>query len=385
MEMLKKFVLVLAVFCAFLGYWLLEPYSLNPWQKLAKIEIQYDKEFSCQGKYPELQEKVNERVEHYLEQGKFLGISAGIHTPACDGLVIGAGYADKQRLTPFLPSTLTRIASVTKPMTAIAIMQLREKGLIDLDTSVRVYLPNLPTEYNAISIKHLLSHTSGVPHYASTLDALSFAHYPTLADAVKEIVKRELVAKPEEQYLYSSFGYTLLGLVIEHVSQMDFETYLQANIWQVAGMKNTALERSHHGEQSRLYIRLGNTFIRSPYTDLSVIYPAGGVLSSASDLIKFGHAVLENKLISRTSLELMVDISQSITPSDGSDLYGLGWSVYHSTKNGRIISHGGAQPGASVHFQILLDKEIVALVASNAYNTKRSAYLLANELGSLVL
>lgn len=118
---------------------------------------------------------------------------------------------------------------------------------------------------------------------------------------------------------------------------------------------------------------------------MSIIFPAGGVQSTAEDLLKFGEAILKNKLISRETLELMIDVSDSLAPEAGDDPYGFGWTVNDSPEYGRIISHGGVQPGASAHFQILLDKGVVALALSNSFGTKKSAYSLANQLGALVL
>ena len=151
-------------------------------------------------------------------------------------------------------------------------------------------------------------------------------------------------------------------------------------------MENTSLESSFDlSQKSRLYIKAGNFYLRGLYTDLSLIYPAGGVQSTAEDLLKFGHAILNNELISRESLEIMIDVKHSLAPEAGDDPYGLGWSVRDYPNIGRVISHGGGHPGVSAHFQVLLDKNVVSVAISNAFGTKRSAYEIATYVGNMAL
>ena len=117
-------------------------------------------------------------------------------------------------------------------MTAIAIMQLYEAGKVDIDASIQTYLPRFPQGLKTVTIRHLLSHTSGIGHYKSKLDAMSFSHYDSLKQATEEIYKRGLLSPAGEQFIYSSFGYTVLGEVIESVTKQSFEAYLQEYIWQ---------------------------------------------------------------------------------------------------------------------------------------------------------
>lgn len=383
--MLKMTFSIIIIFLLTLAFWLAEPFGLNPFHQLAAPTVSSVDSFDCQVAESDLTQQVEQAVERYMLSADFVGVSTGFYRQGCGTVVASSGYRDKRDLIPFAPNTISRIASVTKPMTAIAIMQLKEQGLLGLDDPIGRYLPQLNTSYAAITIRQLLNHTAGVPHYSSKLDALSLRHYASLDEAVERITQRKLVFEPGSQYLYSSFGYTLLGSVIENVSNTHFDDYLKRHIWQVADMQHTSLEHEPLASQSRLYIKISDYYLRGPYNDLSVIYSAGGVRSSAQDLLKFGQAIVNNQLISRSSLEQMIDVTQALTPDDGSDLYGLGWFVYHSADHGTIISHGGAQPGASVHFQILLDKQIVSVAMSNAFGTKNRAFSLANDMANLVL
>lgn len=381
---LKKLVFFILILFVFLAFWLVEPFANNPFHELESASINSSVNYSCTSGSLDIKTKADSVLKKYMLSNNFLGVSTGFLKEDCGSYIASSGYSDKRNLVKFKPNTITRIASITKTMTAIAIMQLYEKGLVNLDAPIQTYLPNFPRSSKAVTIQHILSHTSGIPHYESKIDAISFSYYGTLELATKAIFKRDLVNLPGEKYVYSSFGYTVLGRIIEKVSNVSFEKYLRKNIWQKLGMKNTSLEATHiSNNKSRLYIKIGGVYIRSPYTDLSIIYPAGGVQSTAADLLKFGEAILKDKLISRDTLEMMIDVSDSLAQEAGDDPYGLGWSVYDNSKYGRIISHSGAQPGSSAYFQILLDKGIVALALSNSFGTKRSAYKLATEMGSL--
>lgn len=383
---MRPLVIVVSIVAAISFFWVVEPYAYNPVGASPPKVIEILNSNTCLINNRKLDTNAGPILQHYMATGKFVGVSAGIYQEGCGSYALATGVRDKRNVEPFTLDTVNRIASITKPMTAIAIMQLYERGLINLDAPIQTYLPEFPTQDTPITIRHLLSHTSGIAHYSSWLDAISFHHYSSLENAVSYIAQREFLSDAGMKYHYSSYGYVLLGLIIEKVSQLSFENYLVHNIWRKAGMEHTSLESNTDlAKKSRLYLNVAGIFIRSPYTDLSIIYPAGGVQSTVLDLLKFGQGIINNTFIKRSTLALMIDVRDSLAVSAGDDPYGLGWSVYRSPKNGLIISHGGAQPGASAHFQILLDKKIVVLALSNAYGTKKSTYRLANELGSILL
>lgn len=385
--MLKAFLLVVVSLLLF-SLWIIEPASYNPLEKVPPSLSQSSIHYACgEASEAALQDSADNIIDEYVEAGQFLGVSAGLYKQHCGTYIAGAGYSSKRGQAKATGTMISRVASVTKPMTAIAIMQLYEQGLVDLDAPIHTYLPGFAnTAGQSITTRQLLSHTSGIPHYTSKLDAISFAHYESLSEALEKISIKPLSNNPGEVFSYSSYGYTVLGAIVESVSGLEFENYLSENIWQVAGMINTNLERVKESPgKSRLYIKINSTYIRSPYTDLSIIYPAGGVQSTAGDLLKFGQAILDNKLVRRETLEMMIDVSESLAPAAGDDPYGLGWVVYNNPEHGRVIAHSGAQPGASAYFEILLDSGVVVATLSNAFGTKSSSNQLAREMAALVL
>lgn len=170
-----------------------------------------------------------------MEANDFLGLTAGVYRRGCGTYLVGAGYSSKRDRTLMDQETIVRIASVTKSMTAIAIMQLYERGLLELDAPIQNYLPEFPIPpHGSVTVRQLLNHTSGIPHYTSGLDALSFAHYDSTQAALDEIADRGFTAEPGQAFVYSSFGYEVLGAIVEHVAGVTFEDYLEKHIWRIS-------------------------------------------------------------------------------------------------------------------------------------------------------
>lgn len=387
-----KILLLIILLLAIGVTWVIEPLSFNPFSQVeiskAKSEINFKCEDSSFAVNNELEIKANKIIDGYMAANNFLGVSAGLYIENCGTYLSGAGFSNKADKKRTNSNILGRIASITKPMTAIAIMQLYEKGMLDLDTPIQQYLKEFPKKAKGdINIRHLLKHTSGISHYSSKWDALSFTHYPTLVNAMDAFKDKELLFEPGTQYMYSSYGYTVLGAIIEKVTQMSYGEYMRKNIWDKAGMSNTSLEedKQKYSNKSRGYLKIKSTYIKSPKTDLSIIYSAGGVQSTAKDLLKFGEAILHNKLIKSTTLEMMINATDELAPAIGDDPYGFGWAVYDDSKYGKIIQHGGTQPGTSAFFSIYLDHKIVSVVLSNSFGTRQNAFNLSRDIAYLGL
>ena len=388
----RKVLLFLLVLLGIGIIWVIEPLSLNPFAEHKSPKTSGSSQFHCVDSishpHEELVRQANGVIDNYMVSNSFLGVSAGLLINNCESYLGSAGYASKGNQTPMNSTTIGRIASLSKPMTAVAIMQLYEQGKLDLDAPVQNYLKNFPRKAKGeITTKHLLKHTSGFPHYSSKWEALSFTHYSSLKEATDHLQNKELAFEPGTAYLYSSYGYTILGAIIEEVSQMTFGQYMKKHIWDVAGMSSTSLEERslEYENKAGLYLKIGSNFIKSPATDLSIIYSAGGVQSTPQDLLKFGEAILNNRLIDSTSLQVMINATDDLAPAAGNDPYGYGWAVYDDPKYGRIIQHGGTQPGTSSFFSIFMDHAVVSVVMSNSFGSRQSAFSLSRDLAILAI
>ena len=374
---------VLLIFVLFTTFtiWISEPISLNPFAAydLPKVESTTDSDCSNQ-----IRDAADQLVNELIDRRGFMSVSTGTYQKDCGMYLATAGFADKKQQRRPNNETLYRTASIGKPITAVAIMQLVERGVLNLDVPIQQYLREFPKkEKGDITIRQLLSHTSGVRHYHSTVDGISFKHYDSLVDALSEFKDDPLVFTPGTSYLYTTYGYTILGAIIEKVSGLRFEEHMQKNIFEPAGMNDTSLEEASRSYKNKasLYIKFKNKFIKSPNTDLSLKYPGGGYITTAKDMLLFGKALLENQLIRKETFAKMGDTS--IHHKQGTP-YGFGWFVYEHERKGKILMHGGSQSGASSEFNIVIDQGLVTVALSNTFGCNFETQQLVFRLADLM-
>lgn len=239
------------------------------------------------------------------------------------------GIARLEGNKPIDSNTQFRIGSITKPMTAIAIMQLKEQGLIGLDDKLLSFYPELPNSFENISINHLLSHRSGLLDYIDDNTNVLALDNLNMQDALAFISDpnsgfENLNFQPGTMGRYSNTGYVLLALIIEKVSGMSYPEYLARNIFQPSGMTSSFVisEHEHLGDHGDNYALSFGTNINVLGFN-SLIYGASGVVSTSDDMLLFINALLSNQLISQGSLNLMTQTVGSL-PNIETD-YGLGW------------------------------------------------------------
>src|SRR5262249_11947498 len=150
-------------------------------------------------------------------------------------LARGYGYANIEQALSAAPTTIYQIGSTTKPLTATAIMVLVDRGLISLDERVQKYLPKLPVQYSEITIRQLLTHTSGLNRDLRTGNTDDF----TLEEFWKRLALAPVSFKPGDRWEYSNTGYILLGMIIESVTKKPYGEFLNESIFTPVGMKET--------------------------------------------------------------------------------------------------------------------------------------------------
>lgn len=331
--------------------------------------------------------KAQALLEKLTNENNVVGATAGY---SIDGETIwqaSSGHADQKSQQEFTATTITRLASIAKPMTAIAVMQLVEQGLIDLDASVQTYIPDYPKQSNTqISIRHLLSHTSGIDGYKNGKEAQTKKEYTSLYDALSIFKDRDLLFEPGTRYNYTTYGYTLLGAVVEKVTGQSFEEYVQENIWDKAGMSNTGVVKygQNKPNQSTLYQQnsKGKTRVGTE-NNLSNRIPGGGVYSTLEDMLKFGNSVINNVFVKESTMDLMRQHHSLEKEANG---YGFGWFLYNPKPNeGAIIGHSGEQTGSATQLLIIPSKKLVAVILSNTSGAYKYVTPAAFNLMALAL
>lgn len=332
--------------------------------------------------------EVNALLQKMILDKTVAGVVAGY---SVEGKTIdqsSAGYANIKTKETFKLDTKVRMGSIAKSMTAIAIMQLVEQNILDLDATIQTYIPDFPKHSKTqITIRHLLSHTSGITGYKDGKESNTTVNYSTLYDALSLFKDRDLLFEPGTQYSYTTYGYTVLGAVIEKITKNTFEEYMKKNIWAKAKMTNTGVEKFKvkMDNKSELYSRnngKGKAKIAKE-NNLSNRIPAGGFYTTLGDMLKFGNAVLNQTFIKESTFNLM---RKHHSLEKENNAYGFGWFLYASKPNeGDLIGHPGGQTGNTSFLFIVPSKKAVSVILANTSRAQTSVDPIANKLLNLSL
>jgi CubicO group peptidase (beta-lactamase class C family) len=331
-----------------------------------------------------VQRALDALVRAELSRRPHVGLAAGVlHGGA--RWVQAYGMRDLERGVPVTPRTTWRMASVTKSFTAVAVLQLVEQGRLELDADIHTLVPAFPEKRWPVTVRQLLGHLGGVQHYDRRRGP-SFDTGPLdTAGAVALVADRPLVAEPGTRFVYSTWAYNLLGAAIEAASGLDYGTYLKRHVFAPAGMEQAALdERQTRGPQHAAGYRLrGGRPVPSRQVDVSGRFAGGGTRASVGDMLAFGGALLDGRLLSPQSWALM---QQPLRTRDGRRTdYGLGVASY-THRGYRVVGHLGAQPETSTLLLLVPEERVVIALASNlegqAEVLRQLAYRLVRSLAA---
>lgn len=254
------------------------------------------------------------------------------------------GYADLEHGVAATPATDYRLASVSKQFTAAAILLLHEDGKLDLDDSIRHWLPELPAIDQPITLRQILSHTSGLVDYE---DLMSPDATEQISDqGVLDLLARAdtLYFEPGSAYRYSNSGYVLLGLVIERASGMTLPAFLKSRIFDKLGMAHTLMYEHDRGPEvpnrAYGYSDIDGTWTRTDQSPTSATRGDGGIYSSIDDLAKWDAALYDDRLLSDTSRTLAFSSHVKVVGEPYEASYGFGWRV-----TGETLWHSGETMG----------------------------------------
>jgi CubicO group peptidase (beta-lactamase class C family) len=278
----------------------------------------------------------------------------------------GFGFADAEARAPATPGTRFRIGSVSKLLTAVALMRLSEAGAIDLDAPISRYMPALAPPLRNVTLRQLAGHLAGIRHYRGN-EFLSNEHYERLADAAGVFAGDTLIAAPGSKYAYSSYGYNLIGAVLESALDVPFPEVIRRKVTGPLGMRSTVpdLKGKPIPQRARTYHLTETGAAPAPEDDLSGRWPSGGYLSSTDDLARFGRAVLEPGLLAPASLGVMLT-PQRLASGEATSV-GIGWRVSTDSRGRRYLHHGGTSNGGAAFLLVYPEEQLVVAMASNAF------------------
>jgi serine beta-lactamase-like protein LACTB len=335
---------------------------------------------SCSQLFPQ---NVAQQLDHYLSEyyntRDIPSVSAGAQHNG--EIWLGAkGFSDIENKLQATTKSVYRIASISKSITAVAVMQLVEKGKINLDEDARKYIPYFPAKKWKFTTRQLLNHTSGIRNYRSGEEFDSKIFFQTTREVVNYIAKDSLVYEPGTRFLYTTLGYNLLAAIVESVSGLSFADYVMKNIFVPAEMKSSYpdIQKMIIPKRVRGYDKNNyKEFQNASLADLSIKIPGGGFLSTAEDLLKFSDNLLKGKLIKRTSLDSMLVPTK--LKSGRTENYGLGFSFGVDESGRKFFGHSGIGTGFSSELLIYPDENVivVSLINLRDNNTKSPAANLA--------
>lgn len=289
------------------------------------------------------------------------------------------GMSDIESGSKSVPENLYAIGSMTKQFTAIGILILVNEGKVKLDDDIKKYIPDYNTHGKTITIENCLTHSSGIPSFT---ELKGFDKIYTKKLSKDEIIKyfqdEELLFDPGTDFSYSNSAYFLLGIVIENVSGMTYEDFIQKNILDKAGMQH-----SYFGNWEKKIPMFAtgyessdnNSYAKASYFDWSWPFSAGNIISSTSDLLEWNNALVNEKIIPVSLLKTAW--SPYMLAGGVNSNYGYGWNVTQ-LNNYTIIKHGGAINGFLSDGIYIPEKKIYITALSN--NSGKSPDEVTNKI-----
>jgi CubicO group peptidase (beta-lactamase class C family) len=303
---------------------------------------------------------------------KAVGVAVGVVRNGAVVYTQGYGYADRELKAPVSSKSHFRWASVSKPVTAIAAMQLVERGKLDLDADVRKYVPEFPDKACTITVRHLLCHQGGVVHYVNgkvvrtrrEYDAENpFADVVLALDTFKE---SPLVCKPGEKYSYTTHGYILLSAAVERAGKERFADQVAARVVKPLGLTTLQPDYQWKAIPGRAvgYRKRGDDIVRSTDTDVSWKLGGGGFLSNVGDFARFAAGVMSHELVSAETAARMWEPQKL---ADGKPTtYGLGFQVGPAPGGRRRVMHTGSQEKTRTALVLYPDEKLGLVVMTNS-------------------
>jgi D-alanyl-D-alanine carboxypeptidase len=292
------------------------------------------------------------------------------------------GMANLELQSPVVAETVFEIGSVTKQFTAAGIMLLVQDGKLSVDDKISRYLKDIPPSWTNITVRQLLTHTSGIPNY-TVLDGFELRQHLTQAQFIQLLGSHPLDFAPGDSWSYCNSGFNLLGYVIENVSGKKYWDYMNERIFEPLGMSSTTnrapdtlLRRRANGYDTNSE----GKYINRDY-DLTELFSAGAIVSTIGDMAKWNAALDTDKILTAESKKQMwtaVKLNNGTTHA-----YGFDWGV--GELNGhRNIGHTGTTDGFSASFQRCPDDGLAVILLTNSVKLDATSKL-AKEILAIYL
>ena len=304
---------------------------------------------------------LDQLVASYVAAGQFMGT---VFVAEGDKILLNKGYghANLELGVPNNPDTRIRICSITKQFTAVAILLLEQRGKLKTSDPVRKYVPAAPATWDAITIHHLVTHTSGLADPQNLPDFDPYALAKPAEDPQKAIPEAArhlpLLSKPGERYEYSNANYTLLGYIIAKTSGMSYEAFVTENLFKPLGMNDSGFDRWQTVLPNRAagYAPTADGLRNAHFIDMTNAYAAGSIYSTAADMNRWQQGLYGGRLLSASMLKKMT------APEKDGYAYGIG---VQQLKRGIVYTHAGGMDGFDTIVGYWPSRKISVVVLAN--------------------
>lgn len=331
---------------------------------------------------PDVGHKASARLADLRRAGSYPSVSVAV---TMNGVVVwqeAQGFAGLENGRAATVDTPYAIGSVSKSLTASVVMRLADKGMIDLDKDIHNYVPKYPVLPYSVTSRQLLSHQAGIRHYRFEWSPPLFSdfgstiEYRSVSDSLSVFEKDPLLFEPDTGFGYSTYGYTLLSAVVEGATGRPFLAVMQDELFGPAGMALSGADdklRPVTGRASDYQsFGSGGYVLPAPFANSSNKWAGGGFRSTPTDLVHFGVALLDGRIVSPQSRGQMFTPRKlrngKVNPQD----YGLGFRIDTITdpdypgKSWRAVHHGGVAVGSQAMLVMLPGENIVVAITANA-------------------
>ncbi|MBR9914430.1 MAG: beta-lactamase family protein [Algicola sp.] len=276
------------------------------------------------------------------------------------------GKADISKAIDNTLETKFSIGSLTKSFTAIAVIQLHERGLLNLHEPIKTYIPELNATIGKLTLHQLMKNASGLPVHLNRITDLEYRDITS--EELIELYnnKATLSFEPGTKYSYSNLNYQLASIVVEKVSGLSYKTYLEQYVFGPIDMKNSGVERTHDypKDKAQGHDIVDDKFVKSQRNYMAYAKGGGDIYTTAVDLLKWDQALYTEKLVSNNSKKLLFD--GTLDEFGG---YGYGFKIKyydrHSVSKGKIVRHGGSMYGYICNINRYLDDQVTIIILGN--------------------
>ena len=308
-------------------------------------------------------DQIDDVIKEQMQKHQIAGLSLMVTKDGHPVKTQGYGVANLEWNVPVAADTVFEIGSITKQFTAACVLMLVEEGKMSLDDKISQHLKSTPAAWSNITVRHLLTHTSGIKNY-TVLDGFELTKHLTQEEFIKKIGDIPLAFQPGDSWSYCNTGYSLLGFIVENVSGKDYWDFLRERILLPLQMTSTANRTPGVVIPHRAsgYEMTNHVLINRDY-DLTDIFSAGAIVSSVVDMAKWDEALNGDRLLKKASKELWWTPTKLNTGKTQN--YGFGWFL-DPLSGHKNIGHGGATSGFSATIQRFPDDKLSIIILCNA-------------------